>query len=220
MPIIVSAPVSTLTHHPKNPRRGNPAVIAESLREHGQVTPLLVQRSTSYVLGGNHTLMAARDILDWTHVDVIYLDVEDAQAERILVALNAAYEAGQGWDDAVLHQMLADFGDLTGTCLTYDDVDSLESRLGLSLLTGEAGTLNPYAVSDDEIAAEAARWRDAVPRQAPDGSGAVRTVELRYSQVDYEEFRRLIIDLLRRNGGALKNECDAVMYALRKAVRD
>lgn len=50
-----------------NPRRGDVAKIAESLRARGQYRPIVVNRGTHTgrkmeVLAGNHTLMAARSI--------------------------------------------------------------------------------------------------------------------------------------------------------------
>ena len=45
---------------PGNARRGDVDAIVDSLRRNGQFRPLVVQRSTGYVLGGNHTLQAAQ----------------------------------------------------------------------------------------------------------------------------------------------------------------
>ena len=52
---IERVPVSSLTLFPGNARKGNQPAIAASLAAHGQVTPLVVQRSTRHVLGGNNT---------------------------------------------------------------------------------------------------------------------------------------------------------------------
>ena len=83
--------ISKLKRYPKNPRIGNIDIIAESLREHGQYRPLIVQRTTGYVLAGNHTLQAAQR-LKWKQVAVNYIDVDDEQAARIVLVDNRSQD--------------------------------------------------------------------------------------------------------------------------------
>lgn len=52
--------VDALLLHPQNPRRGDIEAIADSIRANGFIGALRVQTSTSYVIGGNHTLQAAQ----------------------------------------------------------------------------------------------------------------------------------------------------------------
>ncbi|WP_139806694.1 hypothetical protein [Deinococcus hopiensis] len=51
----VLVPVSDLKPHPRNPNVGNVDVIAESIKVNGFYGALVVQKSTGYILKGNHT---------------------------------------------------------------------------------------------------------------------------------------------------------------------
>lgn len=114
--------LATLRPDPANPRTHdarNLAAIAASLREHGQVEPLLVQKSTMMVIGGNGRAEAMRS-LGWTEARVALLDVSDSEARKLSIALNRTGELA-GWDEAVLARHLADLSELDGAF----DVDAL-----------------------------------------------------------------------------------------------
>lgn len=49
-----AVPIDSIAPWEDNPRLGDLASIRESLREHGQYQPILVQKSTSTVIAGNH----------------------------------------------------------------------------------------------------------------------------------------------------------------------
>src|SRR6516225_797950 len=95
-----AVPVGELVEHPENPRRGNVEVIAESIAGNGFFGSLIVQRSTHHVLVGNHRLAAARQ-LGMATVPVLWVDVDDDRARRILVADNRTAELAS-WDDVEL----------------------------------------------------------------------------------------------------------------------
>jgi hypothetical protein len=117
----------TLTLHPENARRGDVPAIAESLARNGQFAPIVVQESTRYVLSGNHTLLGARS-LGWSTVDAVFVDVDDDQARRILLAANRTADRG-GYDEAAILQMLAHLdGDIQGTGYAQDDIDAMLTR--------------------------------------------------------------------------------------------
>jgi ParB-like chromosome segregation protein Spo0J len=120
----VNAPVAKLRPHPRNPRRGNTTLIAESLQHHGQYRPIVVQRSTGFILAGNHTFLAAKQ-LGWENVAVTYLDVDDATAERILLADNRTSDLAS-YDDNALASLLHSLPDLDGTGFTQIDLDTLD----------------------------------------------------------------------------------------------
>jgi len=83
-----------LVEDPQNPRQHserNLATIRASLTEFGQVEPLLVQRSTNMVIGGNGRLAVMRD-LGWDEAAVNFLDLEDAAARKLSVVLNRSGE--------------------------------------------------------------------------------------------------------------------------------
>lgn len=133
-----------LRPYPGNARRGDVDAIASSLEAHGQFRPLIVQRSTGYVLGGNHTLQAAQR-LGWPSVQVTYLDVDDDAAKRIVLADNRTHDLGDGYDDRALADLLASIdGDLTGTGFSFDDLDDLLAKL-------DEETPTPGTVADPTV---------------------------------------------------------------------
>jgi hypothetical protein len=118
--------------HPDNPRVGDVDEIAASLEANGLFRPLTVQRSTGYVLTGNHTWKAAKR-LGWTEIAATYLDVDDEAARRIVLADNRTSDLGT-YDDAALAELLRivaqeDAGGLAGTGYGDDDLDDLLASL-------------------------------------------------------------------------------------------
>lgn len=84
---VVKVKLTDLKEYPDNPRIGNVTVIAESLKENGQFRPLIVQKSTMQILGGNHTYKGAKK-LRWKTIDVVFVDVDDDHARKIVLADN------------------------------------------------------------------------------------------------------------------------------------
>lgn len=121
---IKKAKVGDLLYYPGNARRGNIEAVAESLTYHGQFKPIVVQKSTNYVLAGNHTLRAASEILNWKTINVVYVDVDDDQARRIVLADNRTSDLGD-YDYDALYQILADVPDPIGTGYTQDIIDQI-----------------------------------------------------------------------------------------------
>ena len=102
--------VGKLKEHPRNPRKGNLAAVIESIRANGFYGVIVAQRSTSYVLAGNHRLMAARE-LGFDKVPVVWVDVDDDQALRILLADNRTSDLAE-YNDQILAELLEE---LAGT---------------------------------------------------------------------------------------------------------
>ncbi|MGW5267231.1 hypothetical protein ACWEQ4_01135 [Rhodococcus sp. NPDC003994] len=126
--VATSEKVSTLKFYKDNPRKGDVAVIAESLASIGQYRPIVVNIGThtgrkNEVLAGNHTLKAAKK-LGWEHIQVVHVDVDEEGATRIVLADNKTADLG-GYDDAILTNLLVDLPDLAGTGYTVDDLDDL-----------------------------------------------------------------------------------------------
>jgi hypothetical protein len=102
--------LDTIRPHPDNARihpEENVEALASSLEAFGQVEPLVVQRSTRYVLGGNGRLQAMRR-LGWHQCSVHWVDMDDVRAASLSVALNRTAELAK-WDDAVLARLLERF---------------------------------------------------------------------------------------------------------------
>lgn len=97
---------------PKNPRthsEDNLATIEASLRAHGQVEPVLIQKSTNRIIAGHGRVEALRRMGEQT-VEVIRLDVSDQDADKLAVRLNRSAELA-GWDENILGDLLRSFGD-------------------------------------------------------------------------------------------------------------
>lgn len=124
---IERVPVESLNLHPRNARQVNVLIIAASLTENAQYAPLVVQLSTNYVLAGNHTLKAARS-LDWPDIDVVYVDVDDERAAKIMLSANRTADLAD-YDDRLLLELLADLPDLDGTGYDAGDLAALEAAL-------------------------------------------------------------------------------------------
>lgn len=119
--------VSSLSPFPGNARRGNVEAIAESLMAHGQFRPIVVNSRTMQVLAGNHTLEAAIS-LGWSLIAAVMVDVDEADAKRILVADNRHADLGR-YDDEALLAVLRQLPDLKGTGFVPKDLDRLGARL-------------------------------------------------------------------------------------------
>lgn len=157
-----------LVPHPDNPRKGDVQAIAESIGAHGFYGAVVVQRSTGHVLAGNHRLLAAQ-AHGIDKLPVLWLDVDDATARRILLVDNRTNEratwdfealaavlaevqaedadlAGLGWDE---HELEALLGAEWTPPVQQDDFDSYEergARRSLSL------SVDAWVVIDDAVA--------------------------------------------------------------------
>lgn len=111
--------LSEVTQYPGNSRRGDISAIAASLETNGQYKPIVVQKSTGHILAGNHTAEAA-NALGWEKIQAVFVDVDDDQARKIVLADNRTSDLAQ-YDDSALAALLAEVPDLTGT--GFDDAD-------------------------------------------------------------------------------------------------
>ena len=124
-------PINRLRAHPANPREGDVGAIWESIQENGFFGALVVQESSGCILAGNHRWMAAKEA-GMQEVPVIYVDVDDERAMRILLADNrtndvATYD-GETLADLLEHLESTD-GGLAGTGYDGDALDELLSDL-------------------------------------------------------------------------------------------
>ena len=123
--------VDDLTTHPGNPRRGDLAAVKASIEVNGFYGTIVAQRSTGYVLAGNHRLMAARE-LGMDQVPVVWVDCDDTRARAILAADNRTSELG-GFDSEALAQLLEGLrieDALIGTGYDEGSISALLSSLG------------------------------------------------------------------------------------------
>jgi hypothetical protein len=102
-------PIESLVQDPRNARlhsAENLAAIRLSIESFGQVSPLVVQKSTKLVIGGNGTMQVLKD-LGWSECDVVLIDCTDAEAVRLALALNRTAELAS-WDNEVLKTIFAE----------------------------------------------------------------------------------------------------------------
>lgn len=118
-----AVPIDSLTLYPGNARQGDVGAISESLRVNGQYRPIVVNRRTSTILVGNHTWVAAR-ALGWDRIAVTFVDVDETEAARIVLADNRTADLA-GYDVETLTALLRDLSSFDGTGYTGDDLDEL-----------------------------------------------------------------------------------------------
>lgn len=118
--------VESITEHPRNPRRAAQEVIDESIEANKFYGACIVQRSTRRILVGHGRRRGAiRKGLK--KIPVIFVDVDDATARRILLADNRTADLAT-YDNRVLLAELkvaTKEGGLTGTGFMGHDVDRL-----------------------------------------------------------------------------------------------
>jgi DNA modification methylase len=141
-------PIASIELHPRNPRIGDVAAIAASLRRFGQLKPLVVQRSTMFCVAGNHVLRAARS-LGWTEIAANVAAMDDATALAFLLTDNRTSDIGV-YDDALLAAILAEQAAADNLAATgYDPAD-----VAALLRTAGLDDRDPDAVPDLPLAAE------------------------------------------------------------------
>lgn len=119
-------PLKGLKYYYQNPRRGNVEKVAESLKSNGQFKPIVVNRGThtgrpNEILAGNHTTKAARS-LGWRAINVMWVDVDEDHARRIVLADNGSTDDAT-YDVQLLSQLLDEQKNSAGTLVgtTYSD---------------------------------------------------------------------------------------------------
>lgn len=88
-----------------HPQR-NMDAIKGSIARFGQVEPIVVQRGTNIIIGGNARYQVLRD-LGAHEVDIVELDIDDLQAAALGIALNRTAELAE-WDFGALNRTLAE----------------------------------------------------------------------------------------------------------------
>lgn len=118
--------LSELQPHPQNPRQGDVGAIHTSIEANGFYGALVVQKSTGFVLAGNHTLRAALEA-GAVKVPILELDVDDETALKILLVDNRSSDLAT-YDDPLLLGILSalsEHASLSGTGYELEDVEAL-----------------------------------------------------------------------------------------------
>lgn len=149
-------PFASVFTDPANVRKHNTKnldAIKSSLRQFGQVEPLVVQKSTGKVVGGNGRLAAMQE-LGWLEADIVEVELSDTQATALGIALNRTAELAE-WDFENLGKLLQslqaegydpatigwDAGDLSNLLAADWTPPELEEGLGNEDPRGKEGGL-------------------------------------------------------------------------------
>ena len=99
-------PIDSITEHPENPRMGNEEEIGKSIQTNKFYGACIVQLSTKHIVVGNHRYRQLKS-QGASHVPVIWADVDDATALKILLADNKTRDNSRGKvRDDQLHEAL------------------------------------------------------------------------------------------------------------------
>jgi len=128
--------VDAIRPHPKNVNLGDKASIAESIQTNGFFGTILVQESSGFILAGKHRWEQAQ-AAGASEVPVVYVDVDDAAAKKIMLADNRTGRLGH--DDPqklaeLLQDIIGESGDLLGTGFSQSDLDKIIGGIGDDLL--------------------------------------------------------------------------------------
>jgi hypothetical protein len=176
-----AVPVTRLSVHPANPRRGARGVIAESLEVHGFYGAVYAQESTGRIISGNNRYAVAVDH-GARDLPVIWLDVDDDQALRLLLVLNRT-EDGASTDDRDLLGVLGQLEGFDGTGYDPGDVEDLQELLD----AGAWGDPAPNA------GAGAGGGDGAGPGDDEDGQAvAMPRIDLAVTSAVFEAWTRLL----------------------------
>ena len=149
-------PVEGLQIHGRNARRGDLESIAGSIAANGFYGAVIVQESTSKILAGNHRYQAAVNSGAKT-IPVIFLDVDDEAARKILLADNRTADVAT-WDMTALIEELeaikSDFGTLVGTGFDEDALAKMADEMAAGIVGTEGKPPTEFKSFDEDIETE------------------------------------------------------------------
>lgn len=110
----------------KNPRlhgERNLRAIRDSLAKFGQAEPIVLQKGSRRVIAGNGRLSVMRD-LGWAHCRIVELDIDDAKARLLAIAMNRTGDlSADNWDRDALAVILETLSDAERSELAFEPLE-------------------------------------------------------------------------------------------------
>ena len=157
----VTRDITELKQHPKNPRKGNVALIQESIQHNGWYGVALVQKATGFIIAGNHRVQAAQ-ASGATKIPVLEIDCDDDTATRILLADNRTNDIATYEQESlaeILKELATAEGALDGTGYNIEDYDDI-----IAALQEEAYNVDHNITQKPTIDERLARYIEATTR--------------------------------------------------------
>jgi DNA modification methylase len=154
--------LDTLHLDPANAREHGPEnveAIIGSLKRFGQAEPLVVQKSSGRVVGGNGRLVAMKK-LGWRECDIVEVEVDDLTATALGIALNRTSELA-AWDAPALAKLLEELkanDALDGIGYSAEDLDKLLSDLEDAAGSAEVDDPGPETPPVDPVTRVGDLW--------------------------------------------------------------
>lgn len=147
------ADVGNVNTHPEL----NIRTIRDSLKQFGQVEPLIVQKGTGKVIGGNGRLQVMRD-MGLAECDVVEIDASNVEATALGLALNRTAKTST-FDDVALAETLralqSEDYPIEAAGWTDDEVNGLLERIGKETAGPvDAEPPDDFAEYDEDIETE------------------------------------------------------------------
>lgn len=190
-PLLVA--IDSIETHPRNPRRGDLPLLAESLDAFGQTRPIVVQPDTGYICAGNHTYRAALEVLGWTHIAVVKPVLEPDEYDRYLLMDNRASDQSE-YDEEQMAEILRDLVDRQDLAHTGWDSSQAEDFIAdtqMAARGAEAEFQGGYAEGDAD---SPERERSELFQQP---KAQQSQLMLAYNRDDYQELVRTLGSLRR-----------------------
>lgn len=122
-------PIESIRPHPRNYREHDLGALHVSIEHFSLYLPVVVQRSTGFILAGTGRWIVETQSGS-TEIPVRWLDVNDVEAEAILLADNWIPRRARDMDQELLDLMVSlrteDRGLFAATGIDDDDVEDLE----------------------------------------------------------------------------------------------
>jgi hypothetical protein len=216
-------PVDSLVPHPENPNQGSVGAIHESIDENGFVGAVVAQKSRRRVLAGNHTLQAAL-AAGMAEIPVIWVDVDDARARKILLAMNKARDEATYDPHALAKMLVAMAGEsaegLRGSLWSGDELDDLLGTMAKDAGIAVEQLVNDLGGSVPGMSAGLSHGQSAdVPAKAGGiETGALKQIVFTFSAEEFPLVRKRLDALTSRWGCAKVGQTLATL--LQQAVPD